>query len=199
MEQARTRLAASRTVPQRPAWHPPSLADFARGVLVLAFDASLSNTGWVAFLVTAGGVDIQGHGTIKPKAADGGYLGTWQKAYHLRKRLWEENLVLRYMRQPDVLKAVEAPVVGAGHRKESSLIAGMTVWMECDPVEVVSATHVSAVLLGDPRIRSDVRKPAVKEAVCRLVPEAAGRGWDEHQRDALGVGFTMLYDLKEEQ
>lgn len=182
---------------QRPAWHPPALTDFAPDTRVMAFDASLANVGWVVFIIRGGRVVIEGHGTIRPKQEDDGYMGTWQRARDLYRQLWAEGLVLRYMYDGDVLKAVEAPVVGAGHRKESSLIAGMVVWMESSPIEVVSATHVSAVLLGDPRIRSAERKPAVKAAVVRLVPEAAGRDWNEHERDALSVGLVRLFDLKE--
>jgi hypothetical protein len=174
------------------------IADFAEGCRVLAFDASLANVGWVVFIITGESVIVEAHGTIRPKQDDSGYMGTWQRARGLKRGLWEAGLVVRYMRCTDVLKAVEAPVVGAGHRKESSLIAGMTVWMECDACAVISATHVSAVLLGDPRIRSDVRKPAIREAVCRYVPEAAGRSYNEHERDALSVGLVRLFDLEEE-
>ena len=62
---------------------------------------------------------------------------------------------------------------------------------------VVSPTHVSAVLLGDPKIRSEQRKPAIKAAVARYVPETAGRDWNEHERDGLSVGLTRLYDMRE--
>jgi hypothetical protein len=183
----------------RPPWHPPEVADFAPDTWMLAFDASLVNTGWVAFLVRDGRVIVEGHGTIRPSdRGERGYLATWERALGLQKGLWEAGLVTRFARDPDVLLAVEAPPVGAGHRKESSLIAGMTVWMlgprKC---AVVSPTHVSAVLLGDPRIKSAERKPAVKAAVCRYVPEAAGRSYNEHERDALSVGLTRLFDLKE--
>ena len=94
--------------------------------------------------------------------------------------------------------AVEAPSVGGGYRTESSLVAGLTVYRlaprKCVPV---SATHVSAVLLGDPRIESKKRKGAIKEAVARYAPETAGRDWNEHERDALSVGLTRLYDMRE--
>jgi hypothetical protein len=56
---------------------------------------------------------------------------------------------------------------------------------------------VSAVLLGDPKTKSEDRKAAIKEAVCRYIPEAAGRTWNEHTRDALSVGLTRLFDLRE--
>jgi hypothetical protein len=182
---------------RRSPWQPPVLADFAMAVRVLAFDASLANVGWAVLFAEPGGITVECHGTIKPKQDDDGYMGTWQRARDLRRALYDLGLD-GYIRNPQILKAVEAPVVGAGHRKESSLIAGMTVWMESDPCEVISATHVSAVLLGDPRIKSAERKPAIRAAVCRYVPEAAAvRGWNEHERDAVSVGLTRLFDLKE--
>lgn len=200
MEETRARLLEARrsAAPGRTSWTPPVIGDFAHDRRILAFDASLSNTGWVVFIITNNRVIVEGKGTIRPKCSDGGYLGTWQKAAFLRRRLGEEPLIARYARDPEVLRAVEAPVVGGGHRKESSLIAGMTVWMECDDCEDVSATSVSAVLLGDARIRSEVRKPAVKAAVLRFVPEAAGRDWNEHERDGMSVGLVRLWKLKQE-
>jgi hypothetical protein len=198
-EDTRTRLRAARkAAPARPAWHPPAVTDFAEDTLVLAFDASLVNTGWVAMLARDDRVIVEGHGTIRPSdRGEQGYMATWERALGLQRGLREAGLVTRFAKDPDVLLAVEAPPVGPGHRKESSLIAGMTVWMlgpgKC---AVISPTHVSAVLLGDPRIKSTERKPAVKEAVCRYVPEAAGRNFNEHERDALSVGLTRLFDLK---
>jgi hypothetical protein len=150
----------------------------------------------VLFQVTAR-VEVEGHGTIHPRQSDNGYMGTWQRMKDLRDSLWDHPDLIRWMHDPGILKAVEAPPVGGGHRKESSLAAGGVVWGECDECAVVVPTHVSAVLLGKPRILSAERKPAIKAAVLRYVPDAAGRGWDEHQRDGLSVGLTRLYDLRE--
>jgi len=73
----------------------------------------------------------------------------------------------------------------------------MLVWLDWPRAcHDISATHVSAVLLGDARVRSAERKVAIREAVIRLCPEAAGRRWNEHIRDALATGLTYLHDLK---
>lgn len=197
IDDARAQLRARRTAPAKPPWRPPGISDFFPDMQVLAFDASLANVGWAMFIVRGGKVLIVAHGTIHPQQASDGYMGTWQRARDLKRGLREAGLD-GYMRYPGVLKAVEAPLVGGGHRKESSLIAGMTVWMDCDECDVISATHVSAVLLGDPKIRSAERKAAIKAAVLRYVPEAQGRGWTEHERDALSVGLTRLWDLRQE-
>lgn len=201
-EEARARLRETRrtAAPRRPSWSPPAVCDFARGRRVLAFDASLSNTGWVLFIITDREVVVERKGTIRPGCAGNGYLGTWQRAGILRGELYREDLVYPCMRNPEVLKAVEAPPVGVGmHRTESSLMAGAVVWMECDECEDISPVRVSRVLLGDARIRSDGRKPAVRKAVARYVPAAAGRTWNEHERDALSVGLVRLFGLREEQ
>jgi hypothetical protein len=196
VEETRQRLRATLKTPPRPVWRPPALADFARDVRVLSFDASLANVGWVLMMVRDR-VIVEGYGTIRPEHQDTGYMETWQRARHLRAALLGCPLIAVNLRNPDVLKAVEAPPVGAGlHRTESSLVAGMTVWMESDRCEDVSATHVSAVLLGDPKIKRDERKPAVRKAVTSYVPEAAGRGFNEHVRDGMSVGLTRLFDLK---
>jgi hypothetical protein len=196
-DDTRARLRAARgAVPQRPAWHPPALDDFFPGAVIAAFDASLVNTGWVVLRRWKGGIDVFGHGTIRPKTEATGYMATWERARLLEEAL-EDTMAAVFIRRAGTLVAVEAPSVG-GHRTESSLVAGLTVWRQAPgKCAVVSATHVSAVLLGDPKIRSTERKPAIKEAVCRYVPEAAGRSWTEHERDGLSVGLTRLFDLKE--
>lgn len=195
-EAARARLRARRTAPAAPPWHPPALEDFVRGVAVVAFDASLLNTGWVVLRRWLGGIDVYGHGTIRPKTDATGYMATWERARILEEEL-PGTLAAAFLAREDIEMALEAPSVG-GHRTESSLVAGLTVRRlnpgKCVPV---SATHVSAVLLGDPKVKSEERKGAIKLAVARYVPESAGRDWNEHERDALSVGLTRLYDMRE--
>lgn len=197
MAGARDRLRAGRTAPAKPPWHPPAITDFLPGARTLAWDASLANAGWVLFQVSDRRVEVEAHGTIHPRQSLDGYMGTWQRMRDLRDTLWDHPHLIRWMHDPGILKALEAPLVGGGFRKESSLIAGGVVWGESESCAALVPTHVSAVMLGDPRIRSTGRKAAIKAAVLRYVPEAASRGWDEHQRDGLSVGLTRLYDLRE--
>jgi hypothetical protein len=200
-EETRQRLrtgaaAARRHAPSRPPWHPPAVCDFLPEMRLLAFDASLTNVGWVV-LVAKDEVVVESKGTIHPADRGAvGYMSTWERARSLKQALWDVGLVVRYMRDPGTLKAVEAPAV-RGHRTESSLVAGMTCWLECDECAVISATHVSAVLLGEPKIESRQRKKAIKAAVGCYVPESLKRTWTEHERDALSVGLTRLFDLRE--
>jgi hypothetical protein len=177
-------------------WHFPAMSEFRPNRYVLAFDATLTNCGWAFFCVCLDQVSVIEKGTFRPKTAEIGYLGTWDKADQLGIQI--RALIHRWrMADPRMHLVVEAPSVGGGSRTESSLIAGMLVWSgrrsEC---AVVSATHVSAVLLGDPRMKSAPRKKAVKEAVVRLYPGAAGRDWNEHERDALATGMVHLYDTR---
>ncbi len=195
-DQLRARTAKAGATAPEP-WHFPDIFDFRWHRYVLAFDATLTNCGWAFFSIITGAVAVIGKGTIRPKTEEVGYLATWDKADQLRHEI--DGLVLRW-RAADPLASivVEAPSVGGGSRTESSLIAGMLVWSgrraEC---AVVSATHVSAVLLGDPRMKSAPRKKAVKEAVARLYPPSAGRDWNEHERDSLATGLVRLYDIQQ--
>jgi hypothetical protein len=186
------RDALARTAP--PPWRFPALSDFTHYRWVLAFDATLTNCGWTWFMVTPEGVLVGARGTIRPRTSETGYLGTWDKARGLDEEV--TPLIERHIRQvPLAALVVEAPSVGGGSRTESSLIAGMLVWRQDRGCAVVSATHVSAVLLGDPRCKSAERKKRIREAVIRLCPEASGRGWNEHERDALATGLAHLHDL----
>lgn len=185
----RAKLAAKAA----PAWRPPEIADFQEFRYVLAFDATLTNCGWVFFIVKSGAVGIIDKGTIKPRTDHVSYMGTWEKGRQLDVAL--TAMIGQTGIYADIV--VEAPSVGGGSRTESSLIAGMLV-RNAAPADcsVVSATHVSAVLLGDAKIRSAARKPAIREAVIRLCPETA-RGWNEHERDALATGLVHLHDVKQ--
>lgn len=198
VDDARARLKTRKKPKAAPPWRRPEPADFLAGQRVLAFDATLTNCGWAAIEVTDR-VIVRAKGTIRPVTDQAGYLGTWDKARMLQACLGE----VISCSGPEVQFVVEAPSVGGGSRTESSLIAGMFVWL-ADPsgpgaCSVVSATHVSSVLLGDPRVRSAERKRRIREEVIRLVPGAAGRDYNEHVRDAIATGLTELYDLKRGQ
>lgn len=198
-EKVREQLRTRKTAPAKPPWSPPAWSDFLWHQTIIAFDASLVNTGWVIIRGWLRGLDVIGRGTIRPQTEQTGYMATWERARLLEAALLGNALVASHVHDEVTLVAVEAPPVGGGlHRTESSLVAGLTVWRQAPfRCAAVSATHVSAVLLGDPKILSRARKPAIKAAVCSYVPEAAKRGWTEHERDALSVALTRLFDLRE--
>jgi Holliday junction resolvasome RuvABC endonuclease subunit len=200
-EETRQRLktgaaAARKRIPAKPPWNPLIPADLQPDVRVLAFDASLANVGWAVVWAEPDKVHVSAHGTIRPQARDDGYMGTWRRAAELRARLLGDSLFHAHVRSGSPV-GVEAPLVGSGHRTESSLVAGLMVWQTFGKVAVVAATHVSAVLLGDPRVLSADRKKRVKAEVVRLFPGAVGRDYNEHERDAVSVALVMLRDMKE--
>lgn len=191
-EQLRGQLQTRRKAPAAPAWRPPQLADFYHRMKVLAWDATLSHCAWARLEATEEEILVHAKGTIHPHTQRTSFLGTWDKAYELQSEVGKVLLDVGY----GAHRVVEAPLAaGTGSRSESSLIAGLLVWMD-DPKKctVVSATHVAAVLLGDHKIKSAERKKAIRAAVIRLAPQAAGRNWNEHERDALATGLTHLYD-----
>ena len=194
IDDAQARLRARKRKPAAEPWQPPRLADFAPGRYVLPFDATLTNCGWVVFSISAGALVVIAKGTIRPARQHDGFLGTWEKARTLRGEV--DRLITRWCARLPLDVIVEAPSVGGGSRTESSLIAGMLVWAEMPGgCPAISATHVSAVLLGDPKVRSAERKKRIRAAVIGYCPQASGRDWNEHERDALATGLAYLWDL----
>jgi hypothetical protein len=197
IDRLEARLAGGRRKSAQEIWEPPQLSDFAQGTLVLAFDGSLGNTGWILLWRTLTEITVQEKGTIRPQTELDGYLGTWQRAILLRCGL--EDLGRLAIICDHV--AVEAPMVAGGHRTESSLVAGLQVWQWAEDRagrakrRDVGATHVSKVLCGDSRISRDKRKAAIKAAVARYISGSDGRGYNEHERDAAAIALTVLWDL----
>lgn len=192
VEGARERLRGRRKAPAPEPWRPPELGDFFQAQRVLAHDATLSHCGIVGFTVWADWIEVWCKRTIHPKTQRQSYLETWDKAAELDRELRLLHRDIGY----GAWSVIEAPSVGGGHRTESSLFAGFLVTQACpdNSWTAVSATRVSAVMLGDSRIRSEDRKKAIAAAVARLLPETATRGWNEHERDALATGLTWTYD-----
>lgn len=194
IDDAQARLRDRKRQPQRQPWQPPRLADFLTERHVLAFDATLTNCGWAILVISAGVLAVIAKGTVRPPHQHDGFLGTWEKARTLRGEVG--GLLSRWCATLPLDIVVEAPSVGGGSRTESSLIAGMLVWAEIPGgCPAISATHVSAVLLGDPKVRSAERKRRIRAAMIGYCPQAAGRDWNEHERDALATGLTHLWDL----
>jgi hypothetical protein len=191
----REQLAASQAAP-RVSWAEPRLCDFRPG-RVLAFDPSLSSTGWVNLRVRRPLeevflIEVLGKGTLRVRTGTTGYRGTYEKASRMKalieETIWRESSMLF----PPAI-AWEAPAV-RGHRLESSLIAGYLVYEASHRAGLdVSANHASWRLTGDP----SHDKGAIKAAVARYAPETEGRTWNEHERDALAIALTVALDAPE--
>jgi Holliday junction resolvasome RuvABC endonuclease subunit len=193
----RDQLRAARKAPAREPWREPTYADFAYYERALALDATLTHTGWIDLEATPAGILVYDKGIINIATDQRGYMETWEKALLLTIEL---EPVLHWARLYGTHVVVEAPLSRNVNRFESTLIAGLLVYLDRrrhhQKCHMISATHASAVLLGDAKTRSAERKPKIREAVTRLIPEAGMPGWNEHIRDAAAVGLTHLFDEK---
>lgn len=195
-QSVRRRLAEARKPPKE--WSPPTLADLAGNVEVLAFDPSLLHTGVVSLCLVRGEIALDAimvhfNGTINLSSELAGFKRSWDLAHKLREHLGKHVPV---MMSPHYV-AIETPAV-SGMRTESSLLAGCQVWSVFsylgDRRRLIQANHVSAVLCGNP----GHDKKEIAAAVARYIPDSTGRHWSEHQRDAAATGLTLLHDLQQE-
>jgi len=177
-------------------WAPPELDDFRR-CKVLAFDPSLSATGWVHLRVSRIGaahrISVLARGTLRIRTAETGYMATYERASRLRclvdEVVWREQ----HYNWPSVI-AWEAPAV-RGHRLESSLIAGLQVYEASHRAgTVISANHASSLLCGNPLHD----KQEIAAAVLRYVSGSDARTWNQHERDAAAIALAYSLDLEEE-
>lgn len=176
--------------PKKP-WQPPEMEDFAWDCRVQSMDQSLTNFGLVRFAIEDGEVIMLDRDTIRPERHP--ELITFAEHYELAWTL--ETHLLKVLFPHETV--IEMPPV-FGNRTESILLSGYAVYAACKEVgatlTMVSKNHVGAVLCGD----QNASKKQVGEAVCRYIPEAVGRKWNEHTRDAAALGLTRLYDMKRE-
>jgi Holliday junction resolvasome RuvABC endonuclease subunit len=181
--------------PGRPQWNPPAIQDFALDYRILAFDPALLHMGWVSLERLGHKIEVFGHGTLNQSTTVKGFEGTLLLAEQLVRKL--DPIIRDYYRPAhgDVV-VIEMPAV-AGHRLESSQIAGLMAWQHPRiwPMnrKLVSALHASSVLCGNPRHD----KTEITRAVLRYIPQACDRGWSQHQRDAAAVGLAYLHAMAE--
>jgi hypothetical protein len=188
----RVRLMPEKLRPVPSPWQPPAAEKLAEDIFVLAYDQSLSSSGWAALHRSGSLVCLEGHGTLHVKAELAGHAGTFQKAHRMRMLMEDIFFSWKPCHAGDsCVIAYEATPV-AGRRLESSLLGGFLVHELSGGTGIaVSPAHASKVLAGTPRHD----KNEIKLAVARYVPEVLNRGWDEHSRDALAVGLTVLWDM----
>ena len=195
IDEARSQLQGRARKQQKPWSFPDPRTALLQHHRVLVFDGTLTNAGWVFMENVRDGINVIDKGTLRPETTLTGYEETWEKALQL-DRLLSSGFFESYARSADSI-VVEAPAV-KGFRIESSLIAGLVIMLHFQGCRIwsVSATHVSAVLLNNPKVVSAQRKPLIRDAVIRLYPGAAGRDWNEHERDGLATGAVHLFDEK---
>lgn len=202
-EMDRLRGKLSKGKPRGKLFEPPRLLDFAPGIHVLAFDPTLTNCGWVRLEIKLDDgqpwLQVWGHGTIRPRTDEKGFMATWDKARYLNDEL--ALIIRRASRWPGSVVVCETPWVGSGgHRTESALMAGSVVYLYAGELfRPVSAQHAYSVLCGGRRPATSQAKKDIAVSVARYILDSAGRGWNEHERDAAALALTYLYDLNKEK
>lgn len=153
---------------------------------ILAFDQSLSNTGWVD--VRQG--EIVGVGTIKTgsPAKAKGHLGSLIQASLLVKpirSLLEER--------PGATVVIETPPVGRLQRPESSLLAASVIYNETKMIstKIVGAQRGKSFICGN----GNAKKAEAHEALAERAKDIPGFDAisNEHQRDALLLALVVIF------
>ena len=156
---------------------------------VLAFDAALSNTGWVMLRRDElGALAVLEAGTIRPTTAGRSHEGSYDKASQLAAVLGP--LLRAWAGRGAVV--CERPAV-SGYRTDSALLAAYAVHQACVDAGVgapvlVSRTHVLSLLLG-PGTQTKAASTACARA---WLP---GVRFNEHTADAALLGITALFDI----
>jgi hypothetical protein len=190
-ERVRERVQAAVKRPSRKkVWEPPSIEDFARRRTILAFDQSLTNTGWVRFYVHRSRLVVLDRGTLKIAVASKGHTSTMDKADILKRRLEASRGGWSY----DLVVGEVTPVVG--YRLESSLMAGYVLRQVFPDVHFVSRQAALALLLPPDKRFEKKHSNEVKERYVSYADNQAPGRWNEHERDALMLGLTWLYQIQ---
>lgn len=176
-------------------WRVPVPADFAVGKLVLSFDQSLANTGWVILSVDGYLIEVVARGTIRTVSPLKGPSQSFHKMRLLKAQVAEEFPAHSTTTYDDVV--VEMPAV-FGQRTESSLMAASVLdgyWNAIgSPITLVSIQHSRTVLCGT---MARNKKDLGHKGLAKIIPDSAKRTWNEHQRDAALNGLAHLWDLKQ--
>jgi hypothetical protein len=187
----------------RGTWRPPTLSDFAHGV-VQAFDQSLTNTGVALIKVNELGIHLLATAMIKPpedvlavKSTEGSYARA--ESIHagiLRHRAG-------FAAAADAIIYERKPVIGM--RTDSIFLAGREVHRATEGRAVMMDNrHAKAVLVGRAGNKANpVTKADVKAAVEAYIPSPKNSGklmpWNEHTRDACMLALAWLLDEKKRQ
>lgn len=179
-------------------WTPPDPARFRLGG-VLAFDQTLTNTGYALVYSDHAGLMVVGAGVLEARTSLTGFEETYAKAERLERGISE---AVRYGALASVSAIVHEMPSVQGYRTESSLLAGYLVrraardYARGIPVVAVSNLAMKALLL--PPGQRDEKK-YVRQAVESLIPKERRekpmvQRWNEHVHDAVGLALTFLYE-----
>lgn len=172
-------------------WHDPHYDDLNdRACPVLAFDQTLSSTGWVMFKPRGAGYkyfEIIERGTIKIATERQGHEGSLHKGEMLHAHL--VALEARLPR-PALVVAEQTPV--KGYRLESSLMGAFAVRLVWPQARLISRRSATSRMLP-PGERDEKRH--TERLLWRFLDtgESGGKRWNEHERDALLLGLAAIY------
>lgn len=183
---------------EKPPWVRSLFSPATDAPWVLAFDPSLASTGWA--IMTAEAPFVHEVGTLTTKPLDG-------EEGNLRRGvdIYEQTLALmgrltyqwRVPERGTLLVAHEAPPTGGSglHRPDSIRSASLAVRIAATvaglPTVMVSDLTVKKRLVGRSK---GVDKAEIKAALTEFWPHLPVQGmrWNEHIRDAVGIGIVTL-------
>jgi hypothetical protein len=178
-------------------WIKPTGEDFADG-LVLAFDQTFSKTGWCLVDVKDGEVDVQIKGFIQepPIPDKPAFEDILQRSEWMYDRIYA--VIWEATEWGPFGVVHEAPVLHA-MRVEASLLGALAVRLATrkvlgqSPVIIENRRMLGLLVPPDERY-NQTGKSHITRA---LLPYYDTRkGWNEHNRDALALALTHLYDKK---
>ncbi len=157
---------------------------------ILAFDQTLTNTGWVLFEAYGDEIQILRKGTLKCQTTLNSHESLLDKADQLEIHLYRLTERVSPLVTHDFMVVMERPAV-AGFRTESSLMAAREVARMCDSMNwpwTMVANNTMKKFLG---LKTKSKKSEVRDALMKRV-DVSSREWNEHSRDALALGLTYV-------
>lgn len=158
---------------------------------ILALDQTLTNTGWVVLEGGNGAIEVLMKGTIKCSSELTSHEASYDKAEQLMYHLAVLTDKIAPLTTENFVVVFERPAV-RGFRTESSLMAGREVVRMAEAMnwhwEMVSNLSMKKFL--GIKIKG-AKKSDVKDKLM-IHTDVSSREWNEHTRDACGLGLTYL-------
>jgi hypothetical protein len=151
---------------------------------ILAFDQTLTNTGFAHIDHSEQGLWVQTE-MYQQFTDDAGHMGSLDKFKMLHDCLADSHWAGTFL--PVIF---ETPPV-QGYRIESSLMAAGALILVFPNTIPISNQHAKSVIVANHM----ATKAQVGAAVNNLVTDHLGP-WNEHTRDAVMLGLAYLYDVK---
>lgn len=182
----RAKIAESKKPKNSKPKRQPATRDKLAIGLVLAYDQTLTNTGFAFIDNNEDHLLVQTE-MFTQSTNEASHMGSIDKFLKLHKALqnrsWPTNLETVF----------EMPAV-QGYRIESSLMAAAAICLVHPYARPISNQHAKSIIVANHM----ATKAQVGAVINGLVDDHIGP-WNEHTRDAVMLGLAYLYDLKKEQ